>query len=96
MVKKNREVWRKMGFFGPDSDPDKQLLFSIAPKRRFFGEKRGCCGRLGLKNRKGGWKTGSGGGGLGISGCGAVPLRGENTDFADRFFGRRGAGHAAD
>jgi hypothetical protein len=26
MVKKNCEVWRKMGLFGPDSDPANQLL----------------------------------------------------------------------
>jgi hypothetical protein len=25
MVKKNCEVWRKMGLFGPDSDPANQL-----------------------------------------------------------------------
>jgi len=25
MVKKNRKVWRKMGLFGPDSDPANQL-----------------------------------------------------------------------
>ncbi len=28
MVKKNREVWRKMGLFGPDSDPANQLHFN--------------------------------------------------------------------
>jgi hypothetical protein len=28
MVKKNCEVWRKMGLFGPDSDRANQLPFS--------------------------------------------------------------------
>jgi hypothetical protein len=29
MVKKNCEVWRKMGLFGPDSDPANQLLLFL-------------------------------------------------------------------
>jgi hypothetical protein len=29
MVKKNCEAWRKMGLFGPDSDPANQLHFQI-------------------------------------------------------------------
>jgi hypothetical protein len=37
MVKKNREVWREMGLFGPDSDPANQLQNRIINnKMRFF------------------------------------------------------------
>jgi hypothetical protein len=43
MVKKNCEVWRKMGLLGPDSDPANQLL--IFNKANFAVE----CGRFGEK-----------------------------------------------